>query len=245
MTRSVRLVGQALWSPGFASFDAFRAGERDDSITKPAISLVQSRMKRATSLMTRMAVECVVGAAEDADIALNDCATFFGSEHGEIQIAVDQMAMMQDGDGRISPARFKNSVHNTAAGLFSIAAKNQGFTTAIAAGADTFALSLLEAIATLQAGDADRAIVSIADESLPPPIDRYSEHPAFCIALALAVDAEGPSLTLPVRDDGQPTPLPDALEMHAAGPAYRLLAAWKDGRIGDIALSERWKVTLA
>ncbi|MEM7608922.1 MAG: beta-ketoacyl synthase chain length factor, partial [Myxococcota bacterium] len=123
---TVRLRGHAFWAPGFDSLEQFVAGEADESVKKPPLSFVPSRMRRATSLATRMAVECAHRAVHAAGFDLAHTATVFGSQHGEIQIAVDQMVMMEDGEGQISPARFKNSVHNTAAGLFSITAENKG-----------------------------------------------------------------------------------------------------------------------
>ena len=52
-------------------------------------------------------------------------ALVFGSCHGEMEIAVAQMEMFQEDKGLLSPARFKNSVHNTGAGMFSIAMINK------------------------------------------------------------------------------------------------------------------------
>ncbi len=245
----IYLRGHALWTPGFNSLAALLAGEENTELKRPPIALVESRMKRATSLMTRMAVECVAGALTDANIPLSEAATLFGSTHGEIQIAVDQMVMMRDGEGQISPARFKNSVHNTAAGLFSIAAKNRGFTTAIAAGADTFAMTLLEGLALLQTGEAHHAVVSICDEALPDPIHPYAPHGPAAIALALSTEGEaGTHLTLSLEAQSEPVlspgPVHPRFEGHSAAGAFRLLLAAKERRVGEVALDDRWKVHL-
>ena len=158
--------GLALWSPGIPSASAYLAGVIDEAVEKPPVDIIQSRMKRATSLMCRGAVEVVTHAARDAGWPLDSFATVFGSAHGEIRIAAEQMVMMQEASGVVSPARFKNSVHNTAAGLFSIGAKNRGFTTAVAAGNHTFPMALFEAWALLATGEADKVVVSISEE--PP-----------------------------------------------------------------------------
>lgn len=246
---NVHVRGHAFWAPGYSSLDAFEAGEIDESLKRPAIAFVESRMKRATSLMTRMSVHCVASAIESSDLPLDGCATVFGSEHGEIQIAVDQMVMMQDGEGRISPARFKNSVHNTAAGLFSIAANNKGFTTALAAGADTFPLSLLEAMALLKAGDAKHAVVVVADEPLPEPIEDASSHAAMAIALALSTEGPGPALSLPMlssaKTGASPSQVPEPFAEHCGAAAYRLLMALRGGERGKVLLNPTWEVELS
>ncbi|MFT5354341.1 MAG: 3-oxoacyl-(acyl-carrier-protein) synthase [Polyangiales bacterium] len=242
---NVHIRGHAFWAPGYPSLDAFIDADKDDAIIRPALAFVDSRMKRATSLMTRMAVHCVDSAIESSGLPKDGCATVFGSEHGEIQIAIDQMAMMQDGEGRISPARFKNSVHNTAAGLFSIAAKNQGFTTALAAGADTFPLSLLEGMALLLAGDAKHAIIVVADEPLPPPIAHASTHTAMAIALALSIEGPGPKLSLPKAKQALAGPVPDAFAAHCGAGAFRLLMALREGVRGTVRLNPSWEVVLS
>lgn len=242
---NVHVRGSAFWAPGFPSLDAFIAGEKDDALVRPSIPFVDSRMKRATSLMTRMAVHCAASAIESSGLPMDACATLFGSEHGEIQIAVDQMEMMQDGEGQISPARFKNSVHNTAAGLFSITAGNRGFTTALAAGADTFPLSLLEAMALLLTGDAKHAIVIIADEPLPPPITHASSHEAMAIALSLSTEGPGPTISFPRAESGPAPEVPPAFSAHCGAAALRLLMALREGTGGTIRLNTSWEVELS
>ena len=98
MKTRFHLAGHHFWAPGFDSIAALEAATEDPSIQRPAIDIVESRMKRATSLMTRMAVECVEGARVDAGFEAGTSATLFGSQHGEIQIAVEQMEMMHEQD---------------------------------------------------------------------------------------------------------------------------------------------------
>lgn len=238
------IMGQALWSPGFGSAEAFFSGAADEAIDKPSLAQVPSRMRRATSLATKMSVATTIAAFEDAGFALDDAATIFGSAHGEIQIAVDQMAMMHDGDGRISPARFKNSVHNTAAGLFSITGKNKGFTTAIAAGDHTFAMSLLEALMVLGAGDANKAVLCVAEESLPVPLDRFGVQRPVAVAFALASGEQDGALAtvgFPRRGDGHEA-IPEGWDNHPVGPALALLQVLREGFEGPLALSSGWAI---
>lgn len=227
----VHIVGHAIWAPGHASADAYFAGVRDSDVVEPPIAFVHSRMQRAISLMCRMAVQVVHDATAHAELDISEVATVFGSSHGEMQIAIDQMVMMQDGEGRLSPARFKNSVHNTAAGLFSIAAKNRGFTTAIAAGDHTFSLALLEGACLVASGEAQHAVVCTSDEALPEPLDRCAKVEALAAAVVLSAESHGPRLGIP-----HIAPDEDASE-HPAMGAVHLIKAARESSSGLVRLS--------
>ncbi len=181
------IVGLGFWSPGFADVEAWRSQTPDESTKQPPCKAVGSRLKRGISQLTRMSVEVMCQAGAHAGFDLATCPTVFGSAYGEMQIAIHQLQMMREDDGVISPARFKNSVHNTAAGLFSIAHKNRGFTTAIAAGSNTVPLTLLEAL--LCVDDEGHVLASVADETLPDPLGKempYGRFAALGVGFALS-----------------------------------------------------------
>ncbi|MCA9531024.1 MAG: beta-ketoacyl synthase chain length factor [Myxococcales bacterium] len=188
--RPVYIAGTGLWpdaGPSAAAEAVAGAAE-----PRPPCELVPSRAKRGTSLLTQMMVEVATRTARAAGFDLGTAATVFGSSHGEMEIAVDQMVMMKDGKGLLSPARFKNSVHNTGAGLFTIGAGNQGFTTAIAAGQDTAAMALLEGWLLLDRGEADEVIVTVADEALPEPLRAFAPHAPLAVGVALCTAPPSP-----------------------------------------------------
>ncbi|MCA9583099.1 MAG: beta-ketoacyl synthase chain length factor, partial [Myxococcales bacterium] len=180
-------------------------------------------------------------------------ATVFGSTHGEIQIAVEQMQMMHEGDGKISPARFKNSVHNTGAGIYSIATRNKGFTTSIAGGWETFANSLLEAQALLTAGH-ERVIVAVADEPIPVAMDANFHFDGLGAALVLEREPDDAKVLgtlddLRISEEPAPTPnLPDMIRRNPVGPGAGLVRAIKNREKGRIALTYRgdthWDIQL-
>lgn len=258
-TPSVYLHGRGLWSPGVPDVATYLARAEDPSAERPACDVVHPRMKRATSLLTQTSIEVMTQAARDASFELDQCATVFGSEHGEIQIAVEQMQMMQEGSGIVSPARFKNSVHNTAAGLFSISVVNRGFTTAIAAGEHTFAMSLLEAWMLLVDGDVEQVVVSIAEEPLPTPIHDFAPHVALGVAVALSIHSDGAFAKIgvperltdkPSNDASSPTTsiespsieIPARFVGHPGEGALRVIEALRLPRPVDVALSSAWRV---
>ena len=190
--------------PGVPDLEARRSGRVDPDVCQPACELVPSRQARGTSLLTRMSVEVATQAVRESGVDASRPAIVFGSHHGEVQIAVDQMQMMREHDGLLSPARFKNSVHNTGAGLFSLATDNRGFATAIAAGFDTVAMTVLEACLLLAVGEAETAVVALAEEPVPAPFHRFAPHGAMAVGLLLS-SAPGPkplaAIGLPFRDE--------------------------------------------
>ena len=239
--RDVYVHGRAMWAPGYANLAAYLAGEPDEGVTMPPAAIVGGRMKRGTSPMCRAAIEVVSQATKDAGFDPASCATVFGSYHGEIEIAFHQLDMLRDGEGVISPARFKNSVHNTAAGLFTIGAGNTGFTTAIAGGPHTFALSLLEGWALVASGEHDKAIVATTEEPLPSFLEATSDHGLLGIAVALGADRAGALAKI-----GVPTPIAEAAPHpaiaepfagHVAAPGLALIQAIEDGWRGPIGLT--------
>jgi hypothetical protein len=232
--------GMGLWTPGYANLDAWRQGARDDSITVAAASLAPARSRRATSHLTRMLVDTAGQATDEAGLSPSEIATVFGSAHGEIQIAIEQLQMMREGDGKVSPARFKNSVHNTAAGLFSLAAKNHGFTTAIAGGDDTVAMCLLEAQGLLEAGE-PAVVVAVGEEALPEPIHRFAPHAELGLAFALRKDEQaGPRIGPLERAAHVDSPdVPGPFQGHPAAGALALLEGILHARPGRYPLGPR------
>jgi len=206
----------------------------------PPAELLPSRLRRGTSMLTRLFAEGVAQVAAQSGADLASVATVYGSANGEIETAIAQLQMMH-GDGVLSPARFKSSVHNTASGLVSIAAGNRAFSTALAAGERTAAMCLLEAIVLIDRGATD-VIVALADEPLPAPLPgapRYAplgvafhlraETPPNGRALAalrgLRVDATAPAATLA-----------EPLGNNPVAAALPLVDAIRQGRRGTVVL---------
>jgi hypothetical protein len=178
------LWGAGFWAPGFANAAAWLDGPRDSTVVQPPCTVLPSRQKRGTSLVTRLGAEVAAQAVNNAGVEPSDVHLVYGSALGEIRTAVDQLDMMASDDGRLSPARFKNSVHNAPVGLLSVAWANRRSATALAAGPATFAMCLLEAL--LQLDDQQRpVVVAVADEapddSLAPELEYEPLAVGFCL----------------------------------------------------------------
>src|SRR5690606_36901418 len=160
---SAYLRGIGFSTPGFENLEAWLTKQEGDRTKAPRCKIVDSPLGRGTSRTTRMAAHCAEQAAPHARLHLATTSSVFESMFGEIDIAVEQLDMMLEGDGVVSPAMLKNSVHNTGAGILSIAAKNRGFTTALAAGPGVVGATLLEAMTVLHTGLAAQVVAAVAD----------------------------------------------------------------------------------
>lgn len=242
MSPPIYLRGVGLWSPGFDGPAGWLAGEPVGAVDRPSLGILPSRQRRATSLTTRMAVEVIGQAIEAGGVDRATVKMVYGSAYGEFQTAVAQLEMMESEDGRLSPARFTNSVHNTPVGLLSIALGNRAFSTALAAGRQTVAMSLYEGMSVLAAEGGD-LVVAVADEWPGASFLQVSSFRALAVAFCLSTE-EGPAeaATLgPVgrREPGAVVAAPlsrNDLRGNPAAAALPLLEAYLERRGGTIPL---------
>jgi hypothetical protein len=174
----------AVWTPRFPSWQAWSSRAASEP-SVPAAHLLGARVRGRASVLTRMIAEVVSVAATSARLELAQTPLFVGSAFGEMDTTAQLLAMMSEGDGALSPARFQSSVHNAAAGAISIATGNQRFSTCLAAGEATTAALLLEVRAYLAEHGGD-ALVVMADEQLPAFFGGNDPYEAAAAALVLS-----------------------------------------------------------
>jgi hypothetical protein len=246
--QSLHVDGVGLWAPGFPDATAWGAGAEDAAVREVAGRPLPPALRRRATLLTRMVAEAAVQAAEQAGVELGVEPLVFGSAHGEIETAVEMMRSFEGPVGLPSPTRFHNSVHNTAVGYLSIATGNRGFVTALAAGRETTAATLLEASALI-AVEGGGALVLLADEPVPAPFDREPRYlPA---AAALYVRGERSARTRATLSalgsgGGSVAALDPRWAHHPCGGGLALVRAIVRGERGPVALAPAdagaWKV---
>ena len=219
----VVLRGLGLWTPAFparASWVAAGMPELGDWASeqaldvaseqappRPAAELLAPRLRRRTSVLTRAVATAAAAAAGQAGLELARARLLTVSSYGEIATTVELLDQLATPEGPVSPTKFHNSVHNTATGYLSIATKNRGESTALAAGAQGLAIGLLEVATELAAGSAfgsaagsafgsasgagQGSVLILAEEQLPAPFDRREADPTYALALALAAEPAG------------------------------------------------------
>lgn len=178
---SCSLLHWAGWMPGIASatdWQAWAAGELPiaDAAETPAVDFLPAMQRRRLSRLSRFALAAAHSCAGEQPLP-----TVFASRHGEIHRTVGLLKELARHEP-LSPMAFSLSVHNTASGLYSIVTGNTAPSTAIAAGADTLPMAIIEAIGQLQTHE--RVMLVYAEEPLPEDYRAFATH---CVPLGLAL----------------------------------------------------------
>ncbi len=180
---SLHVIGVGFWSP---------------PPDLPAANMLAPRVRGRASLLTLMFAEVMEKAMQQAQIPASTYATIFGSAFGEMERLIQLLETMQSASGEVSPLRFQTSVHNAAAGQISIAVKNSNFSTSLAAGHNTMAMSFVEAACWMQLHQAPLLLV-MGDEAAPPRINEGTTYAPIAAALALVPSHSSTSAALRLR----------------------------------------------
>jgi hypothetical protein len=248
VTTPAQVAGFALWTPRHATWGALRDDVASPAALRPACAGVPPSLLRGASAVTCAALDALRQAAAAGGADLREAATVFGSTLGEIQTAVALSAMIRR-EGVPSPLRFKNSVHNAAAGLASIAHGHTGFSTSLSAGGDLLGCCLAEALGWLDERGGD-VLVVLAEEEIPAPLPGYGRYPALAVALHLRA-GEGPvtlrDLALdPSAPEAESVPGYEGCPAASAIPLLRAIDARRAGTLGlSVGPAPRWRVRLA
>ena len=245
-----RVLGMGLWMPGFPDPASWLSGRPVEGADAPN---AQSKQRRRSSLLVNMVADVAAQASAQAGVPLSRLRVVVGSAFGELTTLME-MLEERERDGLLSPLRFQNSVHNSAAGQLSIANKNKTPAMSLAAGNDTVAMVLLEALTLLALGG-DEVLAVVADEPLPQSIRPGHVTGAVSAALVLAADGASSDAARPAL-----AVLEDLRQAQAAfgsverpqevdGPCAAILpliAALAQGRSGRIDVSPtedpRWSI---
>lgn len=150
--------------------------------------MVPSRELRGTSVYLNMMIAAYEQAFKkipsESKCDPSQVSTVFASAHGEIETMVVLLDMIAQGEV-LSPMRFKTSVHNAAGGLLSIATQSKRYSTALAAGEDSFAAGLLQAWLKLDSGEEETVALIVGDDALPHPLDAQIQRQGKAMCLIL------------------------------------------------------------
>jgi hypothetical protein len=182
MPRKVYIAKWSFWSPGKGSSDS------------PPLSFVSPMLKRRLSQLSRMAMHVI----HEVSQGRQDVKITFSSEYGEIaqQLKISEEILES---GKVSPAKFSNSVFNTPVAVATIAEKNTAGYSAISAGKNSFYYGLCECIAALRSGmDKERIFVN-GDELIPELYQVLSggANTPFILALFLTLSPSDYSIEIP------------------------------------------------
>lgn len=132
-------------------------------------TLLPANERRRASPTVRMAFRVAEELINSCKYPADQLACVFSSSDGDLTIAQRICAALAEGARLVSPTDFHNSVHNAAAGYWSIAANATGPSTAIAAFDGSFAAGLLEAHAMVQV-EKHSTLLVVYDVPAPLPL---------------------------------------------------------------------------
>ncbi|HYH40484.1 MAG TPA: beta-ketoacyl synthase chain length factor [Burkholderiales bacterium] len=231
----VYVEGVGLVGPGLHGWEGSRAvlAGTEAYVYAPTViaasELLPAAERRRTGAPVKLALaagsEAFSNAARDAATT----ATVFTSSGGDGENVHQMCETLASEEREVSPTRFHNSVHNAAAGYWSIATGSREPSTSLCGYDSSFAAGLLEAAAQVATDRAPVALIAY-DHRYPHPLSVVRPINAdFAMALVLTAEPSAQTLAIldvsHVVDDTPATPMSDAaLETVRAGvPAGRSL----------------------
>lgn len=252
----VRVEGIGFWAsrlPGWELARAVIRGEQaapDAPSVRPAPTLLAPTERRRAPDTVAIALEVASRACEAARRAAADLPSVFASTHGDLAISDYMCATLVDTPTLISPVKFHNSVHNAAAGYWSIGAGSYAPYTAISAFEYTFGAGLLEAVTQVACEGRPVLYVAFDIEAKGPLGTIAPSRGLLGAALVLGPMADGRdgrklALRVGTDDSAAPTPARSAaaalVAENALAPCLPLFEALavEDSPAVTFALSER------
>jgi hypothetical protein len=145
------IEGAAFWTPRLPGWEIARAVMRGEQAAPPAASsrpapalLAPTERRRAPDSVA-VALEVGARACEAAGRSPRELPAVFASTYGDLAITDYMCATLAETPALLSPTKFHNSVHNAAAGYWSIGTGSRAPYTALSAFHCTFGEGLLEA----------------------------------------------------------------------------------------------------
>jgi Beta-ketoacyl synthase, N-terminal domain len=189
----IGLIGPGLadW-PGGARAIAGEEAYSPRPTTVPLPEGLPPAERRRTGATVKLAISVAQQAVAATGVDPTGLPAVFSSSGGDGLICHEICETLASADRQLSPTRFHNSVHNAAAGYWSLATGATAASTSLCAHDGSFAAGLLEALALVSA-DRVPVLLSAYDTSYPEPIHAKRPLPdSFAVALILT-PAPGPN----------------------------------------------------
>jgi hypothetical protein len=187
--------GVALWAPripGWAVAAPVLRGETEapeQSVPRPAPSLLAPTERRRAPDSVAIALEVAVRACESAAVDPRELASVFACTQGDLAINDYMSETLARTPTLVSPTRFHNSVHNAAAGYWTIGTGCVQPYTALSAYEDTFGEGLLEALVQAQCSGRPTLLAAYDIEARGPLAAMQPSRGIVGAGLVLAPDA--------------------------------------------------------
>jgi hypothetical protein len=192
VTLAAQIEGIGLLGPGLDGWTGSVAllEGRSQYIPQPTVVPIPDGLppaeRRRLGLVVKLALSVGLQATSRAGVKPDALPAVFASSGGDGQNCHEICQSLSLDERMISPTRFHNSVHNAAAGYWSIATRSKAASNALCAFDVSFAAGLLEAV-TQVVVDQTRVLLIAYDAQYPPPL--FAKRPipeAFGVAFVLA-----------------------------------------------------------
>ncbi|MBO9740117.1 beta-ketoacyl synthase chain length factor [Xanthomonas axonopodis pv. begoniae] len=238
------IEGIGFWTQGLPSWEAAsafaRGGALQDTPARPAPQLLAANERRRAPDTVAVSLDAALAACSAAGRDPASLPSIFTSTYGDLAISDYMCTTLASDPLAISPTKFHNSVHNAAAGYWTIGAGAMTPATAMSAGPGSFAQGLLEALVQRAAG-AQAVLLASYDARSVGPLGRVAPSQGLLgSALVLGTPGQAGKPQLQAHlDDGAPSPGDGALARHIAGNAMAPMLPLLDllaGNGGSVAL---------
>jgi hypothetical protein len=248
---TVYIDGIGFWAPGIPDWSSMlRVIESDDFVmpetsARPSPSALPPTERRRAPEPVLIASEVAGQACAMAGRDPSTLACVFTSMHGDLTITDAMCATLAADPRELSPTRFHNSVHNAAAGYWTVAAHCHATATAISAGRCSFAAGLFEAALEVHSEN-ESVMLSAYDIAAQGPLAEVAPSALpFATAFVLSPTRSAGSLASlslkPKRHEGTATEVPRSLTPLLGNPmaaqALPLLVALAQKRAAEIMLA--------
>lgn len=198
----VFVEGVGLVGPGLDGWKASRAMLAGGQAYRPAATSVAASMllpaaeRRRAGMTVKLALAAGLEAIEAAARDAATLATVFTSSSGDCDNVHAMCESLAGPEQHVSPTRFHNSVHNAAAGYWSIATQCRAASTSLCCHDASFSAGLLDAASQVAA---ERAAVALVAYDHPYPSPLSAARPirtSFGAALVLAPQASAGAVAI-------------------------------------------------
>ncbi|WP_376692891.1 beta-ketoacyl synthase chain length factor [Wenzhouxiangella sp. EGI_FJ10409] len=252
MSENLRILGCGLSAPGLPDIDALSqvlAGAElgEEKPGSASISLLSPRERRRCPETVRLSMAAAEQACRAAGVEPAEPDAVFSSGMGDLAISDYMCRTLADTPDLLSPMRFHNSVHNAAAGYWSIGSGARGDVTALSGATDSLVAGLIEADSRVRV-EGRPVLLVVYDAAADGPMRAVwpARYPFACAFVIGNADGEGGAMTLAPEhgiDADDCPPLPAALaERVTDNPAARglhLLALALGHHHGPLRLAAR------
>ena len=191
MKLSAYVSGLGVLGPGFANWpetEAVLAGRqpyRPAPAVLPMPAMLAAAERRRTGRVVKLALAIAQEATAHAGMDPQTLVSVFSSSGGDGQNCHELCQALSLAGREVSPTRFANSVHNAAAGYWSIATGAMAESNVLCAFDASFTAGLLEALTQVAVDEAPILLVAY-DSEYPQPLHAKRPIPdAFGVALVL------------------------------------------------------------